>query len=140
MTNFADVGAFHSRFGLSVSTDGKPRELPKDLLDFRVNFLQEELDEFWLSLSLESSRKEEPIEHDKVFDALLDIVYVAMGTAHLLGYPWEEGWELVQRANMTKVRAENPAQSKRNSTWDVVKPPGWEAPDIAGLLAKKLAL
>lgn len=130
MTNFEDVGCFHEKFELPVA-NGEIRQLPQDLLDFRVRFLKEELAEFVSAMPSWTT----PADHAKMFDALLDLVYVALGTAHLLGYPWEQGWNLVQAANMAKVRALRPEDSKRGSAWDVVKPPGWVAPDIESLLA-----
>ncbi len=51
---------------------------------------------------------------------------------------WDEMWADVQRANMSKVRAERPSDSKRGSTWDVIKPVGWVAPNTDGILAKYL--
>lgn len=129
MANFDDVGRFHERFGLHNTTFAKagPRRWDRALLDYRVRFLEEELKEF----------KDAMVQHDDagMFDALLDLVYVAMGTAHLQGYPWEEGWNKVQEANMAKVRAQaDGSDSKRGSSFDVVKPDGWTAPDIEELL------
>lgn len=133
MTNFVDVGLFHRKFGLHASDIIPGPETAHRLtdvrtLDFRRKFLQEELDEFEEAyLALDDA---------KAFDALIDLVYVAMGTAHLLGYPWEEGWAAVQRANMQKVRAESSddARSVRRHELDVVKPEGWEPPDIRKVL------
>ena len=93
-------------------------------------------------------------------DALVDLQYVLLGTAHLMGFntdakivkqvqetpdempkPWsfvvnrfEEAWDRVQKANMTKVRTKNPADSKRKSEYDVVKPEGWEPPQLHDLV------
>lgn len=127
--NFADVGDFHTKFGLHSVTARGPYQQPIDpaLMDFRVKFMQEELDEFKEGL--------EEGDHAKMFDALIDLAYVVFGTAHLSGYPWQEGWDLVQAANMSKVRAQaDGSDSKRGSSFDVVKPEGWTAPDIDGLL------
>jgi predicted HAD superfamily Cof-like phosphohydrolase len=139
VTNFKDVGDFHHNFELphvTCSYDGYvepqctsrgPREWDADLIRFRISFLLEELDEFIEGADVR--------DHAKMFDALIDLVYVAMGTAHALGYPWEEGWRRVQAANMAKVRAAaDGSDSLRGSSWDVVKPPGWRPPDVAGLL------
>lgn len=49
---------------------------------------------------------------------------------------WNELWTDVQRANMSKVRAEKASDSKRGSQWDVIKPPGWQAPRTDEILAK----
>lgn len=133
-SNFSDVGQFHSKFGLhNVMLDGAgPREFNGDeyeqLVDFRTDFMQEELDEF-----IKAAADGDDAE---MFDALLDLAYVVMGTAHLLGYPWQAGWNRVQEANMKKERATSEDMSKRRSTLDVVKPECWTPPDIEGLLAE----
>ena len=128
MSNFSDVGDFHERFGLHRSdTEPGLQRVSDDLLDFRKKFMQEELDEF--------NRGLEEGDEAEMFDALLDLVYVAMGTAHLLGYPWQQGWEAVHAANMAKVRASKDGKdSKRGSSWDIVKPAGWTPPDIRSLV------
>lgn len=136
-SNFRDVGEFHEKFELDVvhedcyeNCQHKPRprdEWNGELIEFRARFLREELDEF-----NEGVRER---DHAKMADALIDLVYVAMGTAHLLGYPWEELWDEVQRANMSKVRASpDGSNSKRRSRWDVVKPLGWTPPEIDAVL------
>lgn len=128
-TNFEDVGRFHRKFGLdNAETNGSgPREWDQHMIDFRTEFLKEELIEFMVA--------EEQRDHARMFDALLDLVYVALGTAHLLGYPWQEGWNEVQAANMSKLRAAaDGSDSKRGSSLDVVKPEGWTDPDIANVL------
>lgn len=120
----SDIRAFHERFGLEY--DGEPRELPKDLRDFRYRFLEEELEEY------EAAAEEGDLPG--MFDALIDLIYVAAGTLYLHGFPAELGWERVHGANMKKVRAGDAGESKRLSTHDVVKPHGWEEPDLGELL------
>lgn len=128
-SNFDDVGRFHRKFGLpSVSHEGVgPRNPDPEVIKFRVDFMQEELNEYAEAIA----------EGDdaKAFDALLDLVYVAEGTAHFHGFPWQEGWDEVQKANMAKVRAQaDGSDSARNSSWDVVKPLGWQPPDMDRIL------
>jgi len=154
--NFGDVGRFHTKFGLpNVNDEGPgPTEVDPDLLRFRLKFLLEELTELMQAVGAQFVPEYDPIDrdivgmgimldadagvdHGKAFDALLDLVYVAHGTAHILGYPWQDGWDLVQKANMSKVRAQaDGSDSKRGSSFDVVKPPGWTPPDIEGLLRR----
>lgn len=155
--NFEDVGKFHEKFGLANMNDGSAcaglldhltnQELEK-LLEFRIRFMSEELHEFILAAS--------DYEHEKMFDALLDLVYVALGTAHVLGYPWQRGWDEVQRANMTKQRCvvdhkftqrdglnqcmecgePKEVHSQRGSNLDVIKPVGWQAPNLHDILKR----
>lgn len=130
-SNFDDVGDFHEKFELINVTHGGvgQRHMPADLLDFRLKFMQEELDEFSDAMDAENEAK--------AFDALLDLVYVAMGTAHLLGFPWQEGWDLVQVANMSKLRATTGMVGPRgDAKYDVIKGPDFVPPDIEGLLQK----
>lgn len=145
--HFHDVGMFHKKFGLPEVTScvPGPREVAPDMLEFRMKFLCEELQEFLegVGLSFRMSLYDLVLgnaewvaekDHAKMFDALIDLVYVAYGTAHLEGYPWEDGWNAVQHANMAKVRATKETASERGGTNDVIKPPGWTAPDIGALL------
>jgi predicted HAD superfamily Cof-like phosphohydrolase len=126
--NFWDVGVFHEKFGLRHGNgqDVGPVDIPDDLMQFRINFMQEELDEF--------VRASKTMDHAEMADALIDLVYVAMGTAHMFGYPWNRLWDDVQRANMTKERATAATASERGGQWDVVKPEGWRPPDPATIL------
>lgn len=127
MSDNSDVQAFHERFDLDHTGNGVGfRGTLDDIMEFRIKFLEEELQEFKDAYALG--------DEAGMFDALLDLVYVAHGTAHFKGFPWQEGWDEVQAANMTKVRAQRPSQSKRGSTFDVVKPKGFKPPDIEGVL------
>lgn len=120
-----DVIAFHAKFGLPPVSAG-PTMLPPELQAFREKFMQEELNEY----------KEAVAEGDmeNAFDALLDLMYVALGTIYLHNFPLDAGWAEVQRANMSKVRVSRAEDSKRKSAFDVVKPEGWEPPNHAPLL------
>lgn len=134
MSNYRDVVAFHQKYGLGDPEHGLPlepgpREVPEELVEFRRKFLAEELEEF--------DEGREQGDQAKMADALVDLVYVAMGTALLMGYPWEELWADVQAANMRKVRAKRDgSDSARGSGWDVVKPPGWQPPATDKILVK----
>lgn len=119
-----DLRMFHAKFG--KIRPKYPSSLDEELYNFRIKFLQEELDEYKHAVETGDLAKQ--------FDALLDLVYVAIGTADLQGFPWEEGWAEVQRANMSKVPAGSSGDSKRGYSGDIVKPPGFQPPDIEGVL------
>lgn len=125
-TNFEDVVLFHEKFGLEVPDH--PTMLDDETYNYRLNFLREELNEFVAGY------------HDQdmaqMADALIDLVYVAMGTADLMGLPWQHLWDEVQVANMSKERctdANDPRNTRKNAL-NVVKPEGWQPPDIQGVL------
>ena len=121
MSVLQDIIDFHKKLGLEYNEG--PRQLPLELQEFRTNFLDEELQEY--KDAVESG------DLEKAFDGLIDLVYVAVGTAYLHGFQFDEGWDRVQAANMAKVRAERADQSKRGTAYDVIKPEGWQAPDLS---------
>lgn len=125
---FNDVGRFHSKFDLPNALLPSPRLLPDDVAKYRSNFMQEELDEFNDSVETGDLAGQA--------DALVDLVYVALGTAHMMGLPWVPLWDDVQRANMSKERATsaNDSRSKRSHSLDVVKPEGWKGPKTQEIL------
>lgn len=134
-----DIEAFHQKFGLEYS--GKPRMLEPDLFEFRKKFIEEEFNE-WVSeqedLIQALTADDGHPDHRRVamglhqqLDALVDLTYVVLGAAYLQFGPhvFHEAWKRVQAANMSKVRAQTADESKRGSTFDVVKPVGWMPPD-----------
>jgi predicted HAD superfamily Cof-like phosphohydrolase len=128
-SDFDSVGRFHTKFGLPTATPGSPPRIVDDsTFLFRYQFLQEELQE------LLSSHRAGDVAG--VADALVDLVYVALGTAHMYGIPFDDVFAEVQRANMSKERASGACdyRSKRGSNLDVVKPEGWIPPDVAGAI------
>lgn len=139
----ADIEEFHTRFDLTYLD--KPRVLPRELSDFRIRFMQEELDEYaqhdaaaWAQRELTVMGQRDDAEYafhlENQLDALVDEVYVAIGTSYLHGFNFREAWRRVHAANMKKERCERVGDSKRGSTFDVIKPAGWEAPSHIDLV------
>lgn len=117
-----DIKEFHTKFRQTYN--GPPRDLPADLQSFRTKFMQEELREY----------EEEgviPGNREKQLDALVDLVYVVLGTCELNGFDFREAWRRVHRANMSKVIAnpEGDTRSHRDVKFDIVKPEGWLPPN-----------
>jgi hypothetical protein len=111
--------------------DGKLHLLPTSHQEARINFLQEELDEFMIAWEDESL--------PDAIDALVDLVVVAYGTAVMMGVTpalWEELWADVHRANCGKERGVNPNRAQEGDAegHDLVKPPGWEPPRTLDIL------
>jgi predicted HAD superfamily Cof-like phosphohydrolase len=95
-----------------------------EMLDQRIEHLYEEMSELGVAKA----------ENDKaeLVDALLDVVYIAIGTAILCGYDVQKHWDEIQRANMSKVRG----MTKRGHGFDVCKPEGWIGPQHDNILGE----
>ena len=125
MSNFKDVGEFHGKFGLPVAGSVPIRFLAPGEAAYRQNFIREELNEY----------AQAHLRKDMVAlaDALVDLAYVVLGTAHYHGLPWEELFAAVQGANMRKERGEG---HRRGPCESIVKPPGWSPPDLLPILRR----
>jgi predicted HAD superfamily Cof-like phosphohydrolase len=123
-TGYQDVQQFHDKFQVPLAA--KPQLLDDETYNFRLGFMREELNEF-----VDSHYQNDLAT---ALDSLIDLVYVAYGTAQMMGVTpamWQEMWNAVQNANMSKVRAQSADESKRGTALDVVKPAGWVSPDAA---------
>lgn len=139
-----DVRAFHRRFGQLDSA--RPTHLTRRKLAERANFMLEELREFadgaglapLFTLDDEGYRfvvNRVKADQDLALqaDALVDLVYVALGTAAMMGLPWQALWDDVQRANMAKEKG--PTHRNMGFGSDICKPPGWEPPRTEEILS-----
>lgn len=124
-STYDDVADFHKKFDIPVAGSG-PCKMPEEweIIEYRTKFLEEELTEFKDACAEDNLAE--------AFDALLDIAWVAMGTAHYFGAPWDEGWAEVVRANMDRVSVtrENCPPEKQYRKDMIVKPPGWKPPQL----------
>ena len=112
---FDDVGVFHTQ--VLNQPPRYPQLLNPEMAVARRLFIQEELNEFVECASLDGIVG--------MADALADLVYVALGTAYLMGLPFNDIWAAVQKANMAKV----PGVTKRGMPNDAMKPEGWVGPE-----------
>lgn len=95
-----------------------------EIQQLRLALLIEELEE--LSVAL--------LEKDVVetADALADLMYLIYGTAEECGLDIEPIFDEVHRSNMTKI---GPAGIERRSDGKILKPAGYEPPNIAKVLS-----
>jgi predicted HAD superfamily Cof-like phosphohydrolase len=127
MDMFQMVAEFHQKFGLDPT---KQPDFPfEEIWKLKNAHMQEELNE------IRAAAINENLE--EYFDGLIDLVYVALGAAYLAGLPFEQGFIRVHQANMKKVRALRHEDSKRGSTYDIVKPAGFVAPTLTDLIRKE---
>jgi len=123
-----NIAEMHTKFGVNPVIRNLDKEKLAQFLQFRIKFLQEELDE------MTSADKAED-----VVDALIDLCVVAIGTLDAFDVKSDEAWARVHRANMAKNAGVNPTRPNPLGLPDLIKPEGWTAPthaDNVGLLSK----
>ncbi len=122
-----DVADLHAKHGVRPIVRAFDQEKLRTYLQFRIDFLQEELDELKDALELAGTSSAE----DAV-DALIDLSVVAIGTLDVFGVDAHEAWSRVHEKNMQKHAGVNPARPNALGLPDLVKPPLWEPPSHAG--------
>ena len=127
MDMFDMVAEFHQKFGLEPTA--QPNFPVEEIWKLKNMHMREELDELRAAAYVGNL--------EEYFDGLIDLVYVALGAAYLAGLPFNEGFKRVHEANMKKVRALREEDSKRGSTYDIVKPAGFVAPTLTDLIRKE---
>jgi len=95
-----------------------------EFLKFRLDFLQEELNETRKAYSEKDA--------EEIVDGLIDLVVVAVGTLDLYGVNFNKAWFEVLRANMNKQVGVKEGRPNPYGLPDLCKPEGWTAPSHAG--------
>tara|TARA_R100001443_G_scaffold26720_2_gene40042 strand:+ start:195 stop:650 length:456 start_codon:yes stop_codon:yes gene_type:complete len=126
-TLIKDIDSFHKKFKFEKNNKVSIPD-NNELVNFRTSFLLEELTEYTQAITKKDTAA--------ALDALVDIVYIALGTAWLFNLPFEKAWQEVQRANMSKIRTKSKSK-KRGTSFDVVKPKGWIPPDIEQIIEEE---
>lgn len=127
---YEDVLEFRKKFDIAYG--GKPRVLPLDLYTMQKKHLYEEIREWRSDIlaahSVVNDRAEMTHLLAQSLDALVDLVYVAIGTAILSGFNFNEAWRRVHAANMQKQRIHT--EHKQG----IIKPVDWEPPKLDDLV------
>ena len=91
-------------------------------ISLRKSLLQEEVDEL-----SDAVVKNDQVE---ILDAVIDIIYIALGTAHECGVldKVSKAWDLVHRNNMTKLGADG--KVVKNENGKVIKPSNYLPVDL----------
>ena len=127
-----DINNMHTHYGVHEWIDAKVELGREDLLvkflEFRLNFLQEELDEAYKALDTANG--------EEIVDAMIDLCVVAIGTLDAFGVDAEKAWNEVLRANMQKQPGVKPNRPNPLGLPDLLKPEGWVGPDHTGNIGK----
>lgn len=96
----------------------------KAFLKFRIDFLQEELDE--------TKKAYETMDGEEIVDGLIDLCVVAIGTLDAFGVDAYKAWDEVLKANMSKNVGVKEGRPNPLGLPDLMKPEGWKAPSHEG--------
>lgn len=117
-----------------------PEPLSNERFGARMHHLREELKEAGNAHArirmVDGSTMPGELSDDEVVeetaDAFMDIIYVAMGALIEMGVNPVALFTVVNRANLAKKRGNKPG---RTDAYDVVKPIGWQPPDVKSVVA-----
>ena len=126
---FKDIALMHKKFGVhewmanELQTHRDWQRFDK-FLEFRLKFLQEELNE--TVSAYKSSDKEE------IVDGLIDLIVIAVGTLDAFSVDGRKAWKEVLRANMAKEPGIKESRPNPLGLPDLSKPASWVGPDHTG--------
>lgn len=113
---FMQVRAFHQAFGHPVAD--APTTMDRQRMEARAKWMREEIDEFL-----------DPSKHTTQdgCDAMIDLIYFALGTIVEMGVMPQAIMDRVHSANMAKMHLIDGAyRVVKNEDGKVIKPAGWE--------------
>lgn len=119
----ADIAEMHRKYGVKEAVANFDKEKFQKFLEFRINFLQEELDELKAAQNA-----------DDVVDALIDLCVVAIGTLDAYNVNSYLAWDQVHTANMAKEVGIKASRPNPLGLPDLIKPTmethgyDWEPP------------
>ena len=136
----ADMAAMHHKFGVNPVVRNFDKEKARAFLEFRIRFLQEELDEMQKALNdYDSGNIDATTAADDIVDAAIDLCVVAIGTLDAYDVNSYTAWNRVYDKNMEKEVGIKASRPNPLGLPDLIKPEGWTAPthaDNVGLLNK----
>jgi len=131
-----DIADMHTKFGVNPVIRTLDQEKLRTFLKFRIDFLQEELDEMRDAMDNPEFKKDRA---DETVDALIDLCVVAIGTLNAFDVDADEAWTRVHEKNMQKNPGINANRPNPLGLPDLIKPEGWTPPthkDNVGLLSR----
>ena len=114
----SDIENMHTKYGVNEKIRTFDKEKLKQFLEFRVRFLEEELNEL----------KDNIDNPEEIVDALIDLCVVAIGTLDAFEINAYRAWDAVHDANMAKEVGIKASRPNPLGLPDLIKPEGWRAP------------
>jgi len=114
--NWEQVREFHERFGHPVAAT--PTRLSGERSAQRCAWMREEIQEFEAATDVAGQT-----------DAMIDLIYFALGTLVEMGVRPERCFDIVHQANLRKLWPDGRPRHRDDAK--TVKPPGWGDPGAA---------
>jgi len=119
-----DMNSMHVKYGVHGSVDKMDKKKLQAFLDFRLNFLEEELNE--------TRAAAQNGDAEEIVDGLIDLCVVAIGTLDAFEVDAHKAWDEVLKANMAKEVGVKEGRPNPLGLPDLVKPEGWVGPSHEG--------
>ena len=119
-----DIHDMQTKYQTREWVENADKEKLKRFLEFRIDFIREELDETETALI--------SMDSEEIVDGLIDLCVVAIGTLDAFGIDPYKAWDEVLRANMAKEVGVKPTRPNPLGVPDLIKPDNWEAPSHEG--------
>ena len=125
---FKDMQDMHKKYGVDewMKNEKETNFFPQDYtrlnnyMQFRLNMLQEELDETQNAFVNKDA--------EEVVDGIIDLCVFAIGTLEVFGVDANKAWDEVYKANMNKEVGIKEGRPNPLGLPDLIKPKGWKGP------------
>lgn len=122
-----DMYQMHEKYGVHewMENNKDNTALMAQFLEFRLNFLQEELNETRAAALVDKDPEE-------IVDGLIDLCVIAIGTLDAFNVAAHDAWQEVLKANMSKEVGVKETRPNPLGLPDLIKPEGWQGPSHRG--------
>ena len=122
---FKDMQDMHVKYGVNKWVQAEKQsdvEVKRfnDYMDFRLDMMQEELDE-----TRNAFVNKDP---EEMVDGIIDLCVFAIGTLEVFGVDANKAWDEVYKANMNKEVGIKEGRPNPLGLPDLIKPKGWKGP------------
>jgi len=122
---FKDMQDMHIKYGVNKWVQAEKQsdvEVKRfnDYMDFRLDMMQEELDE-----TRNAFVNKDP---EEMVDGIIDLCVFAIGTLEVFGVDANKAWDEVYKANMNKEVGIKEGRPNPLGLPDLMKPKGWKGP------------
>lgn len=121
-----DIHDMHAHYNVHewIEQNRDNPDILRKLVEFRLNFLGEELLEARKALTVDNP--------EEIVDAMIDLCVVAIGTLDLFEVDPHQAWDEILKANMAKKPGRKPGRPNPLGLPDLMKPDGWKPPSHDG--------